>query len=118
MNRISMLRRSPMLTRLLGLALMAATMPVMVQAAPVGQQGSAGAGAHDGKQVQAQLKDVDAKISTARAHNTELQAQVSQMEHQNSDRHNQLQQRDDEIAALQKKLQTAGAPTSVSSSGH
>lgn len=118
MKRISMLRRRPLLTRLLGVALMAATVPVMVQAAPVAQQGSGGTGTHDAKQMQVQLKDVDAKISAARAHNTELQAQVSQMEQHNSDRQKQLQQRDDEIAALQKKLQAVGVPTAASSSGH
>lgn len=68
--------------------------------------------------LQAQVKDVDAKIAAARAQNTALQAQVSQKEQQNAARAKQLQQRDAEIAALQRKLQAAGVPTSATSAGH
>ena len=68
--------------------------------------------------LQAQVKDVDAKIDAARAQNTALQAQVSQQEQQNAARAKQLQQRDAEIAALQQKLQAAGVPTSANSAGH
>ncbi|MGH8184400.1 MAG: hypothetical protein ACREPH_12150 [Rhodanobacteraceae bacterium] len=68
--------------------------------------------------VQAQLKDVDAKITAARAHNAALQTQMTQMEQQNTARKAQLQQRDAEIAALQKKLRAAGVPASAGSAGH
>lgn len=68
--------------------------------------------------LQAQAKDVDAKITTARAQNAALQAQVSQQEQQNAARAKQLQQRDAEIAALQQKLQAAGVPASATSAGH
>lgn len=68
--------------------------------------------------LQAQVKDVDAKITAARAQNATLQTQVSQMEQQNAARAKQLQARDAEIAALQQKLQAAGVPTSATSAGH
>ncbi|MDE2053935.1 MAG: hypothetical protein KGI62_04545 [Xanthomonadaceae bacterium] len=68
--------------------------------------------------LQAQVKDVDAKIAAARVQNAALQAQVSQMEQQNAARAKQLQARDAEIAALQQKLQAAGVPTSATSAGH
>ncbi|MDE2224295.1 MAG: hypothetical protein KGJ46_03380 [Xanthomonadaceae bacterium] len=68
--------------------------------------------------LQAQVKDVDAKIAAARVQNAALQAQVSQMEQQNAARAKQLQARDAEIAALQQKLQAAGVPTSATPAGH
>jgi len=68
--------------------------------------------------LQAQVKDVDAKIAAARAQNATLQTQVSQMEQQNAARAKQLQARDAEIAALQQKLQAAGVATSATSAGH
>ncbi|HET9819708.1 MAG TPA: hypothetical protein VFP92_11150 [Rhodanobacteraceae bacterium] len=103
-----------MLAGLLGAAVVGTSIPMMVQAGPGGQAGSA-ADAHRGGEVRAQLKDVDAKISTARAHHADLQAQVTRLEQQNAERRKQLQQRDKEIAALQKKLQAAGVPPSPSS---
>lgn len=68
--------------------------------------------------LQAQVKDVDAQIAAARAHNTALQAQVAQMEQRNATQQKQVQQRDAEIAALQRKLQAAGVPTSAATGGH
>ena len=68
--------------------------------------------------LQAQVKDVDAKIAAARARNAALQAQVSQAEQQSAARAKQLQARDAEIAALQQKLQAAGVSTSAASVGH
>jgi Tfp pilus assembly protein PilO len=69
--------------------------------------------------MQAQVKNSDAKIAAARAHNEALQAQVAQMEQQTAARAKQLQQRDAEIAALQQKLQAAGVPaSSATSAGH
>ena len=74
---------------------------------------------HAGKTatLQAQVKDVDAKITAARAQNATLQAQVSQMEQQSAAQTKQLQQRDAEIAALQQKLQAVGVPASAGSAG-
>ncbi|MGH8113969.1 MAG: hypothetical protein ACREPS_02780 [Rhodanobacteraceae bacterium] len=118
MRWILMLQRKVMLAGLLGTAVLGTGISMMVQAAPVGEPGVSAIGIHDRKQMQAQLKEVDAKVSTARAHNTELQAQVTRLEQQNADRRKQLQQRDDEIAALQEKLQAAGGPGSASSTGH
>jgi septal ring factor EnvC (AmiA/AmiB activator) len=100
---------------LAGLLVVCAGIPMAVQAAPGGQADSPAAESHRGSEVRAQLKDVDAKISTARAHNDDLQAQVTRLEQQNAERSKQLQQRDAEIAALQKKLQAAGVPPSPSS---
>lgn len=68
--------------------------------------------------VQAQLKDVDAKITTARAQQAKLQSQVTQMEQQNAASRQKLQQRDAEIAALQRKLAAAGVPAASASVGH
>lgn len=99
---------------LAGLLVVCAGFPMAVRAAPGGQADSA-ATSHRDSGTRAQLKDVDAKISTARAHNADLQAQVTRLEHQNAERSKQLQQRDDEITALQKKLHAAGVPPSPSS---
>lgn len=68
--------------------------------------------------LQAQLKDVDAKITTARAQQARLQSQVTQLEQQNAARKQQLQQRDAEIAALQQKLAAVGVPAASASVGH
>ena len=68
--------------------------------------------------LQAQVKDVDAKLAAARTHNEALQAQVAQMEQQNAAHEKQSQQRDAEIAALQQKLQAAGVPASAASAEH
>ena len=117
MMRTETLQRKPVLAVLLGAVVLGAGISMMVQAAPVGEHGAAVAETHDSKPMQAQLKDVDAKVSTARARNAELQAQVTRMEQQSADRHKQLQQRDDEIAALQKKLRAAGVSAPASSAG-
>ena len=68
--------------------------------------------------LQEQVKGVDAKIATARAHNAALQAQMTQMEQQSALQQKQVQQRDAEIAALQQKLRAAGVPGSAASAGH
>ena len=68
--------------------------------------------------LQAQVKDVDAKIAAARAHNAALQARMTQLEQQNSAQQKRMQQRDAEIAALQQKLQAAGGPAATASGGH
>ncbi|HET7591755.1 MAG TPA: hypothetical protein VFK00_01975 [Rhodanobacteraceae bacterium] len=73
---------------------------------------------HGDKAVQAQLHDLQAKVSKAQDRNAELQAQVAKMEQQNAERQKQLQQRDQEIAALQRKLEAAGAAPSPATSGH
>ncbi|MGH8215084.1 MAG: hypothetical protein ACREPZ_05270, partial [Rhodanobacteraceae bacterium] len=65
---------------------MAIGIPAMGQGAAAGSAGN--------KTLQGQLKDVDAKIASARTHNAELQARVAKMERQNADRQKQLQQRD------------------------
>ncbi|HET7162928.1 MAG TPA: hypothetical protein VFI32_09705 [Rhodanobacteraceae bacterium] len=95
----------------LGSALLGAS-SVLMAAPPVS--------GHAGKTpaLQAQVKDADAKIAAARAHNAALQAQISQMEQQNAASAKQLQARDAEIAALQQKLQAAGVPASATSAGH
>lgn len=85
-------------------------------AAPAGPQAAtAGKGR---KQLQVQLHGVEAKVSQAQSRNTELQAQVAKMERENAEREKRLKQRDDEIAALQRKLEAAGAPAAASSVGH
>jgi septal ring factor EnvC (AmiA/AmiB activator) len=68
--------------------------------------------------VHAQLKDVDAKVAAARAHQTALQSQVTTLEQQNAAQQKQLQDRDAEIAVLQRKLQAAGVPAASASAGH
>lgn len=68
--------------------------------------------------LRAQLKDVDAQISAARAHHDALQKQVAQMERQDAAQKKQLQQRDTEIAALQQKLQAAGKQAAPASAGN
>ena len=95
----------------LGTALLGA--PSVLMAAPP-------ASGHAGKTaaLQAQVKDVDAKVTAARTQNATLQAQISQMEQQNAASAKQLQARDAEIAALQQKLQAAGVPASATSAGH
>ena len=85
---------------------------------PTGAHASAAAKSHGNKAVQAQLKTVEAKVSKAQDRNAELQAQVAKMEQENADREKRLKQRDDEIAALQQKLEAAGAPKTASSAGH
>lgn len=85
---------------------------------PTLAQASAPAKSHGKNAVQAQLKTVEAKVSKAQDRNAELQAQVVKMERENADREKRLKQRDDEIAALQKKLAVAGAPEAGSSAGH
>lgn len=65
--------------------------------------------------LQAQQKNVDAKLAAARTRHEALQAEVAQQEQQNTAQQQRLQQRDAEIAALQQKLQAAGVPASTSS---
>ena len=86
-------------------------LPTLAQAAPAAKS-------HAKKAVQAQLKDVEAKVSKAQDRNAELQAQVAKMERENADREKRLKQRDEEIAALQKKLEAAAAPEAGASAGH
>jgi chromosome segregation ATPase len=78
----------------------------------------ASASAEPPAHLQGQVKDVDAKLATARARNEALQAQVTQMEQQNAAQQKQLQQRDAQIAALQAKLRAAGVPASATSVDH
>ena len=66
----------------------------------------------------AQVANVDAQITAARTQNTQLQTEVTQLEQHNAAQQQQLQQRDAEIAALQKKLQAAGVPAAAGSAGH
>jgi septal ring factor EnvC (AmiA/AmiB activator) len=87
--------------------------PVVSMAAPPTSQN---AGSQAG--LPAQVKDSDAKVAEARARNSALQAQLSQMEQRNAASAKQLQARDAEIAALQQKLRDAGVPVSASSAGH
>jgi len=94
----------------LGVALLGASSVVMA-ATPSSRHADTTAG------LQAQVKDVDAKIAAARAQNAALQAQVSRLEQQSTASAKQLQARDAEIAALQQKLQAAGVPTSATSAG-
>ena len=98
---------------LAGLACMlaGACMPSMAQS-------SAAAKRHGNKVLQAQLHDVQSKVSAARDRNSELQAKVAKMERQNAERQERLKQRDDEIAALQQKIGTAGGTAIASSAGH
>ncbi|TAN03364.1 MAG: hypothetical protein EPN36_13125 [Rhodanobacteraceae bacterium] len=105
MTRCTLLRVSLACSVLLGASLAAVAAP------PASQRGTHA-------DLQAQVKAIDAKIAAARTHNTALQSQVAQMEGQNATQKTQLQQRDAEIAALQKRLQAAGAPTSAGSAGH
>ena len=72
--------------------------------------------AHSTAALQAQQKDVDARLAAARTRHAALQAQVTQQEQQNAAQHKQLQQRDAEIATLQQKLRAAGVPASALSS--
>lgn len=67
---------------------------------------------------QTQLQKVNADVAAARTRNAALQAKVTEMEQQNSAQHRQLEQRDAEIAALQKKLQATGVPASAASARH
>ncbi|MGH8190684.1 MAG: hypothetical protein ACREP2_04490 [Rhodanobacteraceae bacterium] len=104
-----------MLSALVGLGM---AMSMAGQAAtPAAPRSSTAAAANAGHKLQAQLQDVDAKVSSARAHNAELESQVTAMERQNADRQKQMQQRDAQIAALQEKLQAAGASAPASSAG-
>lgn len=68
--------------------------------------------------LQAQVRDSEAKIASARARNTTLQAQVSRMEQENAARGKALRERDAEIAVLQQKLQAAVAPASATTARH
>lgn len=95
--------RKSLLIGLLGMLALGMAVPTM--AAPPA--------AHSTATLQAQQKDVDAKLAAARTRHAALQAQVEQLEQQNTAQHNQLQQRDAEIAALQQKLQAAGVPSSA-----
>lgn len=71
-------------------------------------------------ELQAQQKDVDAKLAAAHAQHAALQAELTQLEQQNAVRQRQLQQRDADVAVLQKQLQAAGvqAPASSASASH
>jgi peptidoglycan hydrolase CwlO-like protein len=93
----------------LGVALLGASSALMA-APPASRHADTAVG------LQAQVKDSDAKLAAARAHNEALQAQVGQMEQQAAAREKQLQQRDAEIAALQQKLEAAGVPVSSTTS--
>jgi septal ring factor EnvC (AmiA/AmiB activator) len=115
MKRIAMVSRRSMLVGLFGVALGAGAAGSAL-ALPAGPQAAtAGKG---GKQLQAQLHDVQSKVSQAQSRNSELQAQVARMERENAEREERLKQRDGEIAALQQKLEAAGTPTAASSAGH
>ncbi|MBS0382908.1 MAG: hypothetical protein JSR56_10775 [Proteobacteria bacterium] len=83
-----------------------------VVAAPPAAPGSASATAR----LQAQQKDVDAKLVAARARHDALQAEMTQLEQHNALQKKQLQQRDSDIASLQQQLRAAGAPASALSS--
>lgn len=85
---------------------------------PAVGQASGAAKSQGSKAVQVQLKNVEARVSKAQDRNAELQAQVAKMERENADREKRLKQRDEEIAALQQKLEAAGAPGAASSAGH
>jgi septal ring factor EnvC (AmiA/AmiB activator) len=67
--------------------------------------------------VQAQLQDFNDKLAAAHARNMSLQSEVADLEKQNAARSQQLQQRDDQIAALQKHLAAAGVPAAAASAG-
>lgn len=103
--------RSQLMLSVMACVLLGTGLPTLAQA-------STAAKSHGNKAVQAQLKDVEAKVSKAQGRNAELQAQVAKMERENAQREKRLKQRDDEIAALQKKLEAAGAPSAASSAGH
>lgn len=105
MTRCILLRGSLACTVLLGASLAAFAAP------PAAHRGTRA-------DLQAQVKDVDAKIAAARAHNLALQSQVAQMERQGATQAQQVQQRDAEIAALQQKLRATGVPASADSAGH
>ncbi len=108
MRRFHVPPRTSALGCLLGVALFGA--PTVAMAAP-----PASGHANRPANLQAQVKDVDAKLAAAHSHNQALQAQVTQMEQQNDAQQKRLQQRDAEIAALQQKLRAAGAPASAAS---
>lgn len=97
---------------LAGLVLLLGASTVLMAAPPASQSASGSAS------LQAQTRQVDAKIATARTRHAALQAQVSQLEQQNAAQQKQLQQRDAEIAALEQKLQAGGAPAPSTSAGH
>ena len=65
---------------------------------------------NDAAKLQAQVGDTGSDITAARARQVELQARVDDLEKRNAAQQKQLQQRDAEIAALQKQLQAAGVP--------
>lgn len=67
--------------------------------------------------LQTQLQDFNDKLAVAHARNMSLQSEVTDLEKQNADRAQQLQQRDAQIAALQKQLAAAGVPVSAASAG-
>lgn len=67
--------------------------------------------------VQAQLQDFNDKLAAAHARNMSLQSEVTDLEKQNAARSLQLQQRDEQIAALQKQLAAAGVPASATTAG-
>lgn len=64
-----------------------------------------------------QIQDFSDKLGVAHAKNMALQSEVTELEKQNAARKLQLQQRDDQIAALQRQLAAAGAPVSAVSTG-
>lgn len=103
--------RSQLMLSALACLLLGAGIPAVGHAAAPNKR-------HSVKAVQAQLKVVEAEVSKAQARNGELQAQVATMERENADREKRLKQRDEEIAALQRKLEAAGAPAAASSAQH
>lgn len=64
-----------------------------------------------------QIQDFSDKLAAAHARNMALQSEVTDLEKQNQGRQQQLQQRDEQIAALQKQLEAAGVPASAASAG-
>lgn len=82
-----------------------------IAAAP---QSSAGKG-H--ARIEAELQETSNDLAAAHARNMTLQAQVADLEKQNASRKQALQQRDAEIAALQKKLAAAGVPAPAATAG-
>lgn len=64
----------------------------------------------DAAKLQAEVSDTGSDITAARARQVELQAKVDDLEKRNAAQQQQLQERDAEIAALQKQLQDAGVP--------
>lgn len=95
---------------LFGLALTGLGSPVALHAAP---PAAASAPAHSKRALQAQVRQVGAKIATERARNGDLQAKVSALEAQNAASAKALQDRDAQIAALQRQLDAHGAPASA-----